>query len=630
MRLKMPGFFLWDAALFSPPSQTSSQTPSSSAASSPFVTGTGSVTSSSFFSATATPGIVCPLNPFHRLARTDLVGAPLSDAPLAVPLEGACRIACCGAPGCDGYAFAFTELRTSSAASCFLLANVTSTTPANAMTSGLRPEVVLPSAPASASPAGTPLSMGGRPQRTGSLTPTHTNTNTPTASLTPSPTLSPALRISTIAGSGPAAFGGDGEQATSASMNYPTSVAVSSTGALVVTEYGSHRIRLILPSGIISTIAGTGIAGFSGDGGQAAAARMNTPTGVAVTSTGDFVIADLANHRIRLISSGIISTIAGNGVGGYGGDGGQATSASLSGPTSVAMTSAGAIVIADQTNHRIRLLLPSGIISTIAGNGVADFSGDGGQATSASISPAIVAVTATDSVIFSDIGNHRIRLILPSGIISTIAGNGANSFGGDGGQVTSASLFFPAGVALTSTGAVVIADQANQRIRVVDSSGIISTIAGNGIADYGGDGGPATLASLKNPYGIAFTSTGALAIADQSNNRIRLIAPIVPTVSPLPSATPYCAPSLFRSLPRMDLMGSLVGTALTPGTLALTPSLDTCRQACCDAPACDGFSFSVSELAISPTGSASCFLYVNITQLIPNSGYSSGIYESTL
>jgi uncharacterized membrane protein len=298
------------------------------------------------------------------------------------------------------------------------------------------------------------------------------------------------------------------------------------------------------------------------------------------------------------------------------------------------VTSTGAYVISDRSNHRIRLVSTSGIITTIAGNGVVAYGGDGGPATSASLyTPSGIAVTSTGAIVIADTNNNRIRLVSTLGIITTIAGNGAGSYGGDGGPATSASLGNPCGVAVTSTGAIVIADTYNHRIRLLSTSGIITTIAGNGAATYGGDGGPATSASLYYPQGVAVTSTDAIVIADTNNHRIRLIASsLAPTPSPTstPSPTPYCFPSLFRSLPRMDLMGTLVGTALSPGSPILQPSESSCRQACCDAAACDGFSFAASELMTSATGSSACYLLVNITQLIPSNTMSSGVLLSTL
>ena len=186
---------------------------------------------------------------------------------------------------------------------------------------------------------------------------------------------------------------------------------------------------------------------------------------------------------------------------------------------------------------------------------------------------------------------------------------------------------------MTSIGDIIIADLVNKRIRLVATTGVISTIAGNGAGGYGGDGGPATSAIIYSPTGVAVTSTGAIVIADQGNMRIRLVASSIaptPTASPTPSPTPYCVLSLFRALPRMDIVGSLAGTALSPGAPVPLPSESSCRQACCDAPFCDGYAFASGDMSFTNGGTAGCFLYVNVTQLIPSSAFSSGIYESTL
>ena len=246
------------------------------------LTGTAATSPTPSPSLTVTPGLTCPPSHFRAIPRTDLVGAPLTDAPLATASEGACRIACCGAPGCDGYAFAFTELRFSSSASCSLYANLSATAPNSFAASGLRVGVVLPNPSASTSPAGTPLPEGGWPQRGGSVTPTITESYSPTASTTPSPTLTwvPGF-ISTIGGNGDSGYGGDGGPATAASL-CPSSVAVISTGSIIISDACNNRIRLVV-SGIISTIAGNGAGGFGGDGSQATFARLNMPTSVTVT-----------------------------------------------------------------------------------------------------------------------------------------------------------------------------------------------------------------------------------------------------------------------------------------------------------------------------------------------------------
>jgi sugar lactone lactonase YvrE len=233
---------------------------------------------------------------------------------------------------------------------------------------------------------------------------------------------------------------------------------------------------------------------------------------VAVDSVGNVYIADLGNKRIRKVSGGTITTIAGNGAAGFSGDGGPATSASLSAPYGVALDSTGSLYTADNDNNRIRKV-SGGTITTVAGNGNLGFSGDGGPATSASLAqPEGLAVDSSGNLYIADTRNHRIRK-LSGGTITTIAGNGTPGFSGDGGPATSASLYNPGGVAVDSAGNLYIADSNNNRIRKV-SGGTITTVAGNGNAGFSGDGGPATSASLNYPIGIAVDSAGDLYTAD--------------------------------------------------------------------------------------------------------------------
>ena len=338
--------------------------------------------------------------------------------------------------------------------------------------------------------------------------------------------------ISTVAGNGNNGFSGDGGAATSASF-VPEGVAVDTSGNLFIVDGGNGRIRKVSASGIITTVAGTGAGaplsgGFSGDGGQATLASLNRPTGVAVDGSGNFFIADDYNNRIRKVSaSGIITTVAGNGTQGFSGDGGPATSAALYYPGRVAVDVAGNLFIANF--NRIRKVSASGIITTVAGNGTLGFSGDGGPATSASILvPWGVAVDASGNLFFADRDNNRIRKVSASGIITTVAGNGPScpvtdcgGFSGDGGPATSASLNGPSDVAVDAAGNLFIADSGNNRIRKVSASGIITTFVGNGSFGFSGDGGPATSATLRSPTDVAVDASGNLFFSDIGNNRIR-------------------------------------------------------------------------------------------------------------
>jgi hypothetical protein len=258
--------------------------------------------------------------------------------------------------------------------------------------------------------------------------------------------------------------------------------------------------------------------------------------GVAVDTSGNIFIADQFNHRIRRVdvTTGFISTVAGNGTGSFSGDGGLATSASLAFPSGVAVDATGNIFIADQDNHRIRRVdAATGIISTVAGNGTADSSGDGGPATSASLNrPARVALDAAGSLFIADQFNQSIRRVdAATGFISTVAGIGSCCFNGDNIPATSARLGNPFGVAVDTAGNIFIADSSNSRIRRVDATtGIITTAAGNGVFGFSGDGGPATSASISVPLDVAVDTAGNFFLVDEFNHRIRRVI-LVTTVS---------------------------------------------------------------------------------------------------
>ncbi len=332
--------------------------------------------------------------------------------------------------------------------------------------------------------------------------------------------------ITTVAGTGTAGYGGDGTAATAANLNNPVGVAVDGLGNLYIADALNHRIRKVATNGIITTVAGTGTAGFAGDGGAATAATLNAPAGVTVDGTNNVYIADAQNQRVRKVATnGIITTVAGDGTTGYSGDGGAANATSLNNPAGLVVDGSGNLYIADQSNHRIRRVSAGGTISTIAGNGIGIYNGDGGMATTTSLyAPWGVAIDGTGNLYIADALNHRIRKVATSGIITTVAGNGSVGFSGDGGPATSASLYNPVGVAFDGAGNFYIADQQNQRIRKVAASGVITTVAGNGLFTFGGDGGAATDANLANPSGVAIDGTGNLYIADALNHRIRKVA----------------------------------------------------------------------------------------------------------
>jgi uncharacterized protein (TIGR03437 family) len=333
-----------------------------------------------------------------------------------------------------------------------------------------------------------------------------------------------------VAGNGAAGFSGDGGPATSASLNYPYAVAVDASGNLLIADSVNNRIRKVSPSGVITTFAGNGSFGFSGDGGPATSASLGNPTSIAVDASGNLFILDKNNDRIRKVSaSGVITTVAGNGIDAFSGDGGPATSASLNSASGIALDQSGNLFIAELYNRVRKVSAASGVITTVAGNGSFGFSGDGGPATSASLNePFGLALDASGNLFIADSGNNRIRKVSPSGVIATVAGSGApgplTTFAGDGGQAISASLFAPSGVAVDSAGNLYIADYGNSRIRKVSVSGVITTVAGNGMFRFSGDGGPATAAQLWNPAGVAVDASGNLFIADSINNRIRKVS----------------------------------------------------------------------------------------------------------
>jgi len=345
---------------------------------------------------------------------------------------------------------------------------------------------------------------------------------------------SQAQIITTVAGNGTQGYSGDGGQATAASFYDPYEVAFDAAGNMYIADQSNNRIRKVNTTGIINTFAGNGGTGFGGDGGQATAAELNNPTDVTFDVTGNMYITDATNNCIRKVNiSGIITTVVGGVVSGYSGDGGQATAAKLSGPAGVAFDAAGNLYIADYGNCCIRKVNTAGIISTIVGNGNPGYSGDGGAATAAQLNlPAGVAFDAAGNLYIADQTNQRIRKINTIGIITTIAGNGTQGFSGDGGAATLAKLGNPQGVVVDAVGNIYIVDNINSRIRKVNSLGIISTIVGNGTPAYSGDGGNATAAELYYPRGITVDAVGNLYIADNSNNRIRKIAMCyIPTVS---------------------------------------------------------------------------------------------------
>ena len=326
--------------------------------------------------------------------------------------------------------------------------------------------------------------------------------------------------ITTVAGNGTFGYSGDGGQATAAELGVVEGIALDSAGDLFIADLSARVVREVnLSKGVINTFAGDGTKGYSGDGGEATAAELKGPSGVAVDAAGDLFIAD--GDRIREVNhaTGVITTVAGNGIDGYSGDGGQATAAELFNPTGIAVDSFGDIFIADTDNNVIREV-KNGVINTVAGNGDLDYSGDGGQATAAGLGPAqSVAVDAAGDL-FISVGD-RVREV-SNGVITTFAGNGTYGYSGDSGQATAAELSSLEGVAIDAKGDLFIADSYNGRIREVNhATGVITTVAGDGPLEYSGDGGPATAAEMGPAVGVAVDAAGDLFIVDFGGNRIR-------------------------------------------------------------------------------------------------------------
>jgi sugar lactone lactonase YvrE len=337
--------------------------------------------------------------------------------------------------------------------------------------------------------------------------------------------------IITVAGDSVGGFSGDGGQATAAELNWANDMTMDASGSYYIADESNERVREVNGlTGVITTVAGNGAKGYNGDSIQATDARLNLLSGVVVDNSGNLYIADRFNNRVRkvVLSTGIITTYAGNGTASYSGDGGPATAAELNGPITAGIDTAGNLFIADYNNHRIRKIdALTGIITTVAGNGIGSYSGDGGAATAAELNgPYYVRVDAVGNMIISDDNNNRIRRVdAITGIITTIAGNGVSGWTGDGGQATAAELNDPNGTCFDNSGNLIIADWGNNRIRKLDmSTGIITPIAGNGVGNFSGDGGAATAAELKGPSAMSVDATGNIYIADTHNNRIRKIS----------------------------------------------------------------------------------------------------------
>ena len=335
--------------------------------------------------------------------------------------------------------------------------------------------------------------------------------------------------INTVAGTGVWGYSGDHGPATAAKIQAPACVAVDYAGNMYITDVNNVRVRKVSVTGIITTFAGTGVAGYSGDEGPATAAQIGLPSCIIVDPwTGSVIFADRSKHVIRKVTpDGIIHTIAGiGGTSGFSGDGTLAVFAMLASPEGLAFDKHRNLYICDWGNQRVRRIDTAGIIHPFAGIGSIGFSGDNGPAVNAQFfNPVSIIADTLDNIYVSDFSNHAIRKINTSGTITTIAGTGGTSgISGDGGPATAALLYFPRGLAFDAYGSLFIGDRSDNRLRRIDPSGVMHPFAGTG-SGVGpiGDGGPATAAAIYYPYGITFDRFGSLYEADEMNSRIRKI-----------------------------------------------------------------------------------------------------------
>jgi uncharacterized protein (TIGR03437 family) len=361
---------------------------------------------------------------------------------------------------------------------------------------------------------------------------------------------------------------GDGGLATAAILNQPLGVALDRVGNLYIADMGTQRIRQVAPSGIVTSFAGTGAAGYSSDNIPAASALLNAPMGVMTDTYGGVYIADTYNQRIREVAAnGIIATFAGTGTGGSGPQDLIAMQTLLLGPRGICISPTGSVYIADTSNHRVLRAPPVGLVETVAGNGTAGLAGDGGPGRTAELNqPNACAVDSAGNLFIADTMNHRIaKVSAASGIISTVAGTGQAGVSGDGVAAVSAALNTPRGLAVDDNGNIFIADTGNNLIRQVMPDGTIYTIAGQAAGGFAGDGGMALPALLDAPAGIVEDGSGNLYFADSGNNRVRLLTP-----QAAQAAAPPPVVTIAATLPVVNAVNaaSLAAGSIAPGEIA--------------------------------------------------------------
>ncbi|WP_182276784.1 Ig-like domain repeat protein [Granulicella sp. 5B5] len=312
-------------------------------------------------------------------------------------------------------------------------------------------------------------------------------------------------------------------QVTPSSILLPTGMAYDTAGNLYFTDANRHQVFESTLGGQLLLIAGTGTQGYAGDNGPATSAQLNSPQALTIATNGTLYIADTGNNVVRAITNGTITTLAGTGKPGYSGDSGPATSAQLDAPNALTLDSTGALLVCDSANNRIRRIDITGTITTIAGTGIQGFSGDNGPATAAQFDTPSGIATANGVIYIADTHNHRIRIIDSSGTITTLAGTGKPGYFGDNGLATSAQLNSPRGLALTATGALLIADANNQRIRSISATGTITTLAGGPTQGTTTDGTTALSANLNTPRAVAISPFGYSILADAPNHTLRIL-----------------------------------------------------------------------------------------------------------
>jgi sugar lactone lactonase YvrE len=388
-----------------------------------------------------------------------------------------------------------------------------------------------------------------------------------------------AQTINTIAGTGTNNYGGDGGAATAAVLNYPYATTFDASGNIYISDANNNRIRMINTAGIINTIAGNGTSGSSGDGGAASVAYLNTPQSLIFDASGNLYFSDHNNNKVRKINTaGIISTVVGTGTAGYNNDGISAITAQLNGPSQLAFDAAGNLYIADFNNNRVRMVNTSGTISTVAGNGVSGYTGNGGPATAANLNhPAGLAIDAAGNLYLSDNGNGFIRMVNTTGAISTIAGSGTSlPLNGDGGLAKWATFSSAMGLAIDFKGNLYIADEYNNAIRIINTAGIISTFAGGGTVI--GDGGAATAAKLSLPMGVTVDDTGNVYIADWNNGRVRKVNACASPSITLSASPTICLGDTTTMLvigPKICMWSANIGDTLFRDSVKVSPSVNT-------------------------------------------------------